>query len=105
MIGGIALTLAYGFPIQTRNDPLITFVGDSFREISRVALPGTFLVDFIPLLKYVPAWVPGAGFQNVAKSCQESCRSMRDVPFEASVQHMVRLAYDMSLNHTAHLSK
>ena len=65
-------------------------MGNSFRDVAKALLPGMFLVDYIPLLKHVPAWVPGAGFQNVAKRCKDLCRAMVDKPFEATVQHMVR---------------
>ena len=26
--------------------------------------PGRYMVQFLPILHYVPAWVPGAGFQR-----------------------------------------
>jgi len=62
-----------------------------------------FLVDYIPLLKHVPAWVPGASFQNVAKGCKDLCRAMIDKPFEATVQHMVRPVYVVPLNFIPHI--
>jgi len=32
--------------------------------MGKAASPGAFLVDFIPILKHVPEWVPGASFQK-----------------------------------------
>jgi len=49
-------------------------------------MPGTFLVDQIPLLKYVPAWFPGAGFQRKAEECKRLTKDMMDKPYMASKQ-------------------
>ena len=89
-LGGLALNLAYGIPIQPRDDPYIKSVKESLREIEKAATPGTFLVDFIPWLKHLPAWVPGAGFHEVAKRSKIIGRELRDKPFAATLQHMVR---------------
>jgi len=89
-VGGIALTLAYGFPIRPRDDPYIKLVGDSVHEIIKAGFPGTYLVDSIPILKHVPAWIPGAGFQNVAERSRTLNQRLKDEPFEAAMQHMVR---------------
>ena len=40
--------------------------------------PGNFwLVDTFSILKHIPAWFPGAGFQRVARSGRELVDSMR----------------------------
>jgi len=70
-------------------------VAETLQEISQASVPGTYCVDFIPILKYVPAWVPGAGFQRVAQEYKILGQKLRNEPFEATEQHMVRNSCDL----------
>ncbi|KIJ25993.1 hypothetical protein M422DRAFT_236734 [Sphaerobolus stellatus SS14] len=36
-------------------------------NFAEAALPGNFLVDTLPILRYVPSWIPGGGFKKTAK--------------------------------------
>ena len=42
------------------------------------------------VVKYIPEWVPGAGFQKEARVWKTSVDKMRDVPFDVVKQQMVR---------------
>ena len=53
-------------------------------------IPGTFLVDMIPVLKYVPDWLPGASFKRMAKKWRRLALAMRDIPYESAKQEIVR---------------
>jgi len=86
----MALTLAYGLPIQPRDDPYITLVKESLHEIVKASLPGQYLVEFIPILKHIPTWLPGAGFHETARKTRILSKRFRNEPFEAAIQHMVR---------------
>jgi len=44
--------------------------------------PGLFLVDSLPLLKYVPSWFPGAGFKRKANEWKKSVQASAIVPYE-----------------------
>ncbi|KAF7360772.1 Cytochrome P450 [Mycena venus] len=73
--GALALHLTYGYKIKEEgNDPLAVA---GFSEITR---PGAFLVDVLPILKYIPSWFPGAGFKRLAKMYKKSCDDFADVP-------------------------
>ncbi len=45
------------------------------------AIPGRFLVDYVPFLRYIPEWVPGANFQRLARSWREVTLRMIETPF------------------------
>ena len=48
------------------------------RFVVQIMRPGNFwLVDVLPILRYIPAWVPGAGFQRVAREGRELLETMR----------------------------
>ncbi|EDR09909.1 uncharacterized protein LACBIDRAFT_248682 [Laccaria bicolor S238N-H82] len=48
------------------NDPYITLAEEALRGVAEAGIPGTFLVDLLPFLKYVPGWFPGADFKRKA---------------------------------------
>lgn len=50
--------------------------------------PGRFLVDAIPMLKHVPAWVPGAGFKRQATKWKKELQEWVDTPFQAVKRKM-----------------
>jgi len=93
VIGGVPLTLAYGLPIQPRNDPYITLVGETLHEILKATVPGGHLVDLIPILKHAPKWLLGASFHETARKAKITSGRLKNEPFEAAIQHMVRYRY------------
>jgi hypothetical protein len=55
----------------------------------KALIPGTFLVDIFPFLKYVPSWIPGAGFKRDALKWRELLISLQDTPFADLKRRMV----------------
>ena len=67
-----------------------------------LSVPGAFLVDIIPILKYVPEWFPGAKFQCKAASMRKQASMIRNATFAATKELMVcdPLAFpEFSLNY------
>jgi len=52
-------------------------------------LPGTFLVDMLPMLKHIPDWFPGASFKRKAKQWRLKTLELRDRPFEDMKRKLV----------------
>jgi len=90
--GGLSLTLAYGLPIRKQDDPYLAIAEEAVRTVSAALVPGAFLVDFMPFLKYIPEWVPGAGFQTTAKKYFEIQGRFRNDPFDHAVKNIVSIA-------------
>ncbi|KAI0030169.1 cytochrome P450 [Vararia minispora EC-137] len=80
--GGIILKLAYGYPTQEDDDPFVKQADKVVAQFSQVVVPGAFLVDIISPLRYVPDWLPGAGFKRFAKSCKREMHELVDMPME-----------------------
>ncbi|KAG6901769.1 hypothetical protein C0995_008111 [Termitomyces sp. Mi166 len=61
---------------------------EKFASISEAAVaqlsdgffPGAFVVDVLPFLRYIPAWLPGAGFQRFAGECRVLTKEMQEGP-------------------------
>ncbi|KAJ6622291.1 cytochrome P450 [Mycena sp. CBHHK59/15] len=81
MAGEVIMSVAYGIDVLPSNDPYIALAKEAVRSLSIASVPGRFLVDSLPILKYVPDWFPGAGFKQTAKEWNKLARAMVDVPF------------------------
>ncbi|KDR66580.1 hypothetical protein GALMADRAFT_1146457 [Galerina marginata CBS 339.88] len=87
-IGGMALSLAYGLPIQSSNDPHVSLAQQAVASVGEAAIPGAFLVDILPVLRHVPEWVPGAGFQKKARKWKKLQEDFLEVPYDEAVKQM-----------------
>ncbi|TFK25364.1 cytochrome P450 [Coprinopsis marcescibilis] len=82
MTGGIAISLAYGLPIQDKDDPGIVFSQQvSLAFTNLITCPGIFLVERFPLLRHVPAWFPGASFKRRALDLRAHAVQFREKLF------------------------
>ncbi|KAF9268002.1 cytochrome P450 [Marasmius fiardii PR-910] len=79
--GSIILEIVYGYTLQATNDPYLLLVSKALPGIVETSVPGSFLVDFLPILKFVPSWFPGAGFKRKAKSWKKYSEELRDLPW------------------------
>ncbi|KAJ7142248.1 cytochrome P450 [Mycena epipterygia] len=81
MAGEIIISVAYGIDVLPVNDPYIAVAEKAVHAGEQAAVPGRFLVDSIPLLKYVPDWFPGAGFKQKGKEWKQLGREFEELPF------------------------
>ncbi|KAJ6575009.1 cytochrome P450 [Mycena capillaripes] len=80
--GGVILHVVYGYEIRPENDPYVALAKEALKGLNQAVHTGSFLVDFLPVLKYVPSWVPGASFKRKAEAWAKSSLALRDIPFE-----------------------
>ncbi|KAJ7771576.1 cytochrome P450 [Mycena metata] len=81
MAAKFVMSVAYGLEIQRSNDPYVELADKAVEGLVTAVVPGRFLVDSMPFLKYVPAWVPGAGFQRKAEEWRRLARGMLEKPY------------------------
>ena len=89
LVGSTILSMTYSINVQHYNDPYIKIVQEAVGAASELVIPGAFLVDIIPILKYVPEWFPGAKFQSKAAMMRKHAEIMRNMTFEATEELMV----------------
>uniref|UniRef100_A0A0W0FVK6 Cytochrome p450 n=1 Tax=Moniliophthora roreri TaxID=221103 RepID=A0A0W0FVK6_MONRR len=80
----IILSIAYGIEVLPEDDPHVAIAEEGVRAVISAARPGAFLVESLPFLKYVPSWMPGAGWKRQAKEWYRVTKSMADMPFETA---------------------
>ncbi|KAL5638401.1 hypothetical protein ACGC1H_005175 [Rhizoctonia solani] len=58
------LSSVYGYTVDDTHDPLVRDNATIVKNFGVAGIPGNFMVNFIPLLKYVPEWFPGAQWKR-----------------------------------------
>ncbi|KAH8826955.1 cytochrome P450 [Flagelloscypha sp. PMI_526] len=80
--GSLILKLTYGINTIRHNDPDLA-MAEGLAQITAEGLKlGRWLVDFFPILKYVPSWMPGAGFQRWAAKSRKHMNLFTKKPYD-----------------------
>ncbi|KAG9225725.1 hypothetical protein CCMSSC00406_0009322 [Pleurotus cornucopiae] len=82
------ISIAYGLDAKPENDPNIERCEAAIGQLSQAAMDGNYLVDTLPILKYVPSWMPGAGFKAYAEEARPKTLAMFDVPYAEALERM-----------------
>ena len=88
--GAIILRIAYGYELKDINghDPLVDNADEAVAQFSAATLPGTWLVDIIPILRHVPEWVPGANFKKLGREWNKCLNDVVETPYNFTKQQM-----------------
>ncbi|KAJ3485041.1 hypothetical protein NLI96_g5232 [Meripilus lineatus] len=86
----IILKISYGYTVEDGADPLVDLVERAMGQFSQISRPGAFLVDVLPVLRYLPSWFPGAGFKTQLALWSKTFSDMEDVPFDFVKKQMQR---------------
>ncbi|RPD52531.1 cytochrome P450 [Lentinus tigrinus ALCF2SS1-7] len=81
----VVLSITYGLSVDKADDEYVTQAEDTMRMISKATVPGAFLADVFPFLKYLPSWVP---FQRHARHGREMIETLVTKPFEYVKEQM-----------------
>ncbi|SJK97106.1 uncharacterized protein ARMOST_00356 [Armillaria ostoyae] len=73
-------TAAFGYQ-TVKNDEFVRIAEEAQLAMVSAARPGAYLVDFIPFLKYIPEWFPGAHFQRVAREGRDLAEDLQNKPY------------------------
>ncbi|KZT58207.1 cytochrome P450 [Calocera cornea HHB12733] len=78
----VIMKVAYGYDIQPKGDPFVAAVEEAFINGYIITTPGRWLVDSIPILRFIPEWFPGADFQKKARYYREQMKSAYKAPLD-----------------------
>ncbi|OCH85714.1 cytochrome P450 [Obba rivulosa] len=89
MTGAVMLGIAYGIDVQPKDDPLKHIAEEANRVAAVAANAGVYLVDVLPILKYVPSWMPGAKFKREAEYFRKWADALLRAPYEVVRKRML----------------
>ncbi|KAF2635515.1 cytochrome P450 [Massarina eburnea CBS 473.64] len=81
--GSVILKTVYGYTTEARgNDPFVDLATKSMQQFADATVPGRWVVDILPFLRYLPAWFPGAGFQTTAQKMSVQLAQCVNQPYQ-----------------------
>ncbi|TBU24748.1 cytochrome P450 [Dichomitus squalens] len=83
------LKVVYNIRIEDEKDPLVGMIEAAFEGVNEGVLPGRFLVEFMPFLRYVQPWIPGMQSPKLWEKWQSSARKMANEPYMLTKAQMV----------------
>ena len=90
------MKIGYGIAVRESDDPYISIAEETLTRAAEAGIPGAFWVDWFPILKYVPSWFPGAGFQRKAERVRETSNTMAEKSFRHVQEQLVRVHFESS---------
>ena len=87
------MEILYGITVLNINDPYMSIAEEVLEGFAEAAAPGAFLVDLIPILKYVPSWFPGAGFKKKAERWRVSFTDLLEKPYRRVIEDLARTTF------------
>ena len=88
------MKIGYGIAVKESDDPYISMAEIALAGVSEASTPGAFLVESLPILKYVPSWFPGAGFQKKGSRVREAINTMAEKPFCLVQEQVVQFHFE-----------
>ncbi|KAI0690874.1 cytochrome P450 [Cerioporus squamosus] len=76
------LKIAYGIDVKGENDEMLAFIDAGLAGTRELVLAGGFLVDYLPILRYMPSFFPGCGFHRLFTKWREDNKLFRNMPFK-----------------------
>ncbi|KAH9834654.1 cytochrome P450 [Rhodofomes roseus] len=87
-VAALMLGVAYGYSPSSMDDEYIAMAEDAMQIITESGGPSTMLVDFIPIMKYLPAWMPGMEVKRSGLRARRLIRDMERIPLERVKREM-----------------
>ncbi|KAF7365142.1 O-methylsterigmatocystin oxidoreductase [Mycena venus] len=88
LAAAIIMSTVYGYEVKPSNDRFVSLSESAVQKIGESVFPGAVAVNAFPILKYLPSWMPGAGFQRFAAESRQLAEEMREVPYNFVKQNM-----------------
>lgn len=81
---GLTSSVIYGYELKSADDRLLIQSEDCLNILSNeiAAEGGVWMVDMFPVLKYLPSWLPGAGFKRRAEVLKKRFFTLAEEPFK-----------------------
>ncbi|PPQ69577.1 hypothetical protein CVT24_001377 [Panaeolus cyanescens] len=82
------LKITYGRDVTSVDDQVVRLVERAASLTSETPSAAGNLVDFFPIMKYIPTWAPFSAFKIRAEEVKKAVDAMMEVPFQQVVDDM-----------------
>ncbi|KAJ7116552.1 cytochrome P450 [Mycena epipterygia] len=84
----VVIEICYGIHVADAGDEYVTVADQALAGISSSGNFGTFAVDYFPLLRYIPAWFPGAKFKREGLKWRRASSRLFNYAFDSVKQKL-----------------
>ncbi|THH08835.1 hypothetical protein EW145_g2441 [Phellinidium pouzarii] len=81
LVAGMIILITYGHEVESDDDALAGLVERVMYMTASAGSVGTTLMDLLPILRHIPAWVPGMGLKRLALEIRQVVDKVMVVPF------------------------
>ncbi|KAH9951189.1 cytochrome P450 [Amylocystis lapponica] len=85
----LIMEITYGHHVKSMDDKYIQLVEKTFAAIVEESRPKAHLVDFFPILRYLPSWLPGAEFKRGGERARLLIKDLLEIPYNSVKDSMV----------------
>ncbi len=82
IFAGTILKVVYGMDVDNFNDDYVKTAQMAMEGQALGHIPGAHWVEYFPIMKRIPSWVPGASFQKLADEYRPFVEGMVQKPFK-----------------------
>ncbi|KAI0264199.1 cytochrome P450 [Gloeopeniophorella convolvens] len=91
----LIMDMAYGYEVQDIGDELVA-ASRAMNALSAVtALPGALLINYLPILRHVPEWLPWLSYKPIARQGYDLWQAVANAPIQVVKHNMVHLLYSV----------
>ncbi|KAF9527932.1 cytochrome P450 [Crepidotus variabilis] len=87
-IGAVIMSIMYDHEVASQDDRFIKVAETANQKFAIGSTPSVFLVNVFPILRFVPAWFPGAGFKLFAREASLLAQQMLNDPIDMVRERM-----------------
>ncbi|KAF9022861.1 cytochrome P450 [Hymenopellis radicata] len=93
--GSIILKIVYGYETRRKDDEFVRLADKAMRGVTQAMVQGTYAVDYLPILKFIPSWLPFSSNKH-AKVVEKDGDRLLNVPFNMTLDSEVTRSSDSS---------
>ncbi|KAF8602797.1 cytochrome P450 [Ceratobasidium sp. AG-I] len=87
-VGSGLIYAAYGYSPESPEDKWLRAAQMATEHVARAAQPTAFIVNFIPVLRYLPEWLPGMGWKKTIRGWREHKEYTTSAPYMWTKEQM-----------------
>ncbi|THH28148.1 hypothetical protein EUX98_g6047 [Antrodiella citrinella] len=86
--GAVLMEVTYAHRVRSNDDPYMRAAHEALNGLDIAGSAGGALVDFFPILKYYPSWMPGGMFKKHAQRVYDFSQLVFDAPYNMVKEKM-----------------
>ena len=90
VFGSAIIRITYGLEVADKDDRYVQMAEEAIPGFNAAFMPGKYLVETFPSLRFLPSWMPGAGFKRDGKAWTKAVYRLVEIPWKQTKEAMVR---------------